>query len=156
MPTIREDIHTAAEWISKALSSSRYEADFSPNSLVEIDRFFSEHALDGKPVPGGLLSESFGSRIFSIGAYCGEVLRRNLGGDWRGDDSDPEVEINVELHLPDSTICWPMQRVMKRYKLGSSDSIAAWGAQAGLNITRDIWPALRPPENSTKPWWKLW
>jgi hypothetical protein len=164
MPSIRDDIHAAAEWISEALASSGYEADFSANSLVEIDRFFSENSVDGRPVPGGLLSESLGGRLFALGAYAGEVVRRNIGGEWRGDDDDPAVEVNVELHLPDSTICWPMQRVMKRYKLGSSDSIAAWGARAGLNITRDPWPALgaRPNVNEPElespraksPWWK--
>jgi len=164
MPSIRDDIHAAAEWISEALASSGYEADFSPNSLVEIDRFFSENSVDGRPVLGGLLSESLGGRIFALGAYAGEVVRRSIGGEWRGDDDDPSVEVNVELHLPDSTICWPMQRVMKRYKLGSSDSIAAWGSGAGLNITRDPWPALRArpkgdePElespSAKSPWWK--
>ena len=156
MPTIREDIDTASQWIAGALSESGYDADFSPNSLVEIDRFFSEHSADGQPVPGGLLCESLGSRLFSLGAYSGEVLRRNVGGEWRGDDDDPAVELTVELHLPDSTICWPMQRVMKRYQNGPSDSVAMWGSHVGLNITRDPWPALRPPDRAGKPWWKFW
>jgi hypothetical protein len=47
MPSIRDDIHAAAEWISEALASSGYEAALSPNSLVEIDRFFSENSVDG-------------------------------------------------------------------------------------------------------------
>lgn len=156
MATIREDIQTAAEWIAEALTVSGYDADFSPNSLVEVDRFLSEHSVDGQPVPGGLLAESLGARLFALGAYSGEVVRRNVGGEWRGDDDDPSVEVNVELHLPDSTICWPMQRVMKRYKNGPEASIAHWGAHAGLNVTRDPWPVLRARETAAKPWWRFW
>lgn len=44
MATIRDDIQAAAEWISQALTPSGYDADFSPNSLVEVDRFFSEYS----------------------------------------------------------------------------------------------------------------
>jgi len=80
MPSIRDDIQTAAEWIATALTASGYKADFTSNSLLEIDRFLSEHSRGGKPVPGGLLSESLGSRIFALGAYSGEVVRLNIGG----------------------------------------------------------------------------
>jgi hypothetical protein len=65
MATIKEDIATASDWISRALQSSGYHADFSPQSLREIDRFFDEHSANGSPKPGGLLAESLGSRIFA-------------------------------------------------------------------------------------------
>lgn len=74
MTSILEDVQTSAEWISTALASSGYQADFSPDSLIEIDRFFAEHCRDGKAVRGGLLSESLGSRLFAVGAY---VLQRS-------------------------------------------------------------------------------
>ena len=64
----------------------------------------------------------------------GEVVRRTKGGEWVGDDSDPEAEIRVELHLPDGTRCWPVQRVMKRFKNGPEDGIAAWGGGAALQV----------------------
>ncbi len=109
MGMIVEDVMTASTWIAQALSSSGYHADFNPGSLWEIDRFFDEHSRDGRPVAGGLLSEALGSRLFALGAYVGEVIRRQLGGEWHGDDSDPKAEISVELRLPDGTVCWPVQ-----------------------------------------------
>ena len=133
MAGIVSDVQTAAEWISKALSSSGYVADFSPASLWEIDRFFDEHARNGKAVPGGLLSENLGSRLFAIGSYVGEVIRRSEGGEWRGDDTDPAAEINVELVVGDS-VCWPTQRAMKRFANGPEDGIAAYGASFGLAV----------------------
>ena len=127
---IVRDVRTYATWISKALNASGYKADFTMESLKEIDRFFDEQSRDGKPLPGGLLSENLGARVFGLGAYVGETIRRQGGGTWKGDDSDPEAEINVELHLPDGTRMWPMQRVMKRLTLGDSDLIYPYGVVA--------------------------
>jgi hypothetical protein len=144
------DIQTAAQWIAKALSSSGYVADFSPASLWEIDRFFDEHALDGAPVRGGLLASDLGSRLFAIGGYVGEVIRRSVGGEWRGNDADPQAEINVELVVADTT-CWPVQRVMKRLKNGAEEGIAVYGGSFGLAI------GPRPTRIAKgRPWWKMW
>src|SRR6478735_4165688 len=92
MATIKEDIAAASDWMARALQSSGYRADFTPESLWEIDRFFDEHSADGSPKAGGLLSESLGSRLFAIGSYIGEVFLRHAGGEWHGDDKDPQVE----------------------------------------------------------------
>ena len=162
MASIVEDVQTSADWISKALTTSGYLADFSPDSLIEVDRFFAEHSKNGKPVRGGLLSEDLGSRPFSIGAYVGEVIRRNVGGEWHGDDADPQAEINIALHLVDGTICWPVQRAMKRFRLGPDEGIAGYGAGAGLQYTRSIWPSpdseapTEEPASQERPWWKIW
>ena len=134
MSTINQDITASADWISQALNSSGYRADFTSQSLREIDRFFDEHSQNGAARPGGLLSTGLGQRIFALGSYIGAVVRRQLGGRWVGDDSDPEAEINVELQLPDGTHCWPVQRAMKRFKNGTEDGIAAWGIGLGLEV----------------------
>jgi hypothetical protein len=134
MATIKEDIATASDWISQALQSSGYRADFTPQSLWEVDRFFDEHSANGSPKPAGLLAESLGSRIFAIGSYIGEVLRRDRGGDWHGDDADPEIEVHVELRLADGSVCWPVERAMKRLKNGSEDGIAAFGLGLGVPV----------------------
>jgi hypothetical protein len=62
----------------------------------------------------------------------GEVIRRSVGGKWSGDDSDPEAEVNVELHLPDGSVVWPVQRVMKRLQGGPEEGIAAYAAALGV------------------------
>ena len=134
MATIVEDVNAMSDWIARALRSSGYGADFTPESLWEIDRFFDENAVDGAAKRGGLLAQQLGQRIFAIGSYVGEVVRRKVGGEWVGDDSNPEAEITVELHLPDGKICWPVQRVMKRFKNGAEDGIAGWGSGLGLQV----------------------
>ncbi len=142
MGTIKEDIDKSADWISRALTSSGYRADFTPQSLWEIGRFFDENSRHGKANFGGLLSQHLGQRIFAIGSYIGEVVRRELGGEWVGNDDDPEAEISVELRLPDGGRYWPVQRVMNRFKQGAEDGVAAWGAGIGLPVGP---PPKRPP-----------
>lgn len=122
-PKIVLDAQGAAEWMAKALSMSGYKTDFSLDSLREVDRFFDEHAFEGKARPEGLLAEQLGQRIFGIGAYIGEVIRRQAGGRWLGDDSDTQAEINISLKLRKGTLIWPVQRTMKRFKNGPEDGI---------------------------------
>src|SRR5262245_37184141 len=70
-------------------------ADFSIQSLAEIDRLIDEHTRDGKPVAGGYFDpdparSSTGHRLAGLGHYVGEVLRRNYGGHWEVDtDGQP-------------------------------------------------------------------
>ncbi len=124
---IVKDALEAAEWVASALASSGYRADFSLESLKEIDRFLDDHASEGTPKPGGLLSEQFGSRMFALGAYVGEVLRRKRGGQWLGDDTDPHAAMNLRLELKPGEHVWPIERVMKRFKNGAEDGIYAYG-----------------------------
>lgn len=127
MGTLLEDLKSQSAWIAKALQSSGYRADFSLESLREIDRFFEDHSSCGNPKSGGLLSQSLGSRLFALGAYVGEVLIRANGGNWRTNDTDPDGELNVEVVLPDGGIIWPVQRMLKRLKNGAEDGIYSYG-----------------------------
>lgn len=121
-----KDAKEAAEWIATALSSSGYKADFTLESFKEIDRFVDEQTQNGRPRSGGLLAENFGARVFALGAYVGETIRRLGKGQWHGDDSDRDAEINIEVRLTSASIIWPMQRVIKRIKNGREDGIYAY------------------------------
>lgn len=126
-PEIVADALSSAEYVAGALTSSGYKADFSLASLKEIDRFFDEQAPEGEPIPDGLLSKELGSRLFAIGSYVGETIRRAGGGSWEGDDADPKAEINIAVSLKSGKTFWPVQRVMKRFKNGSEDGIYVYG-----------------------------
>lgn len=130
---IVSDALASAEWISRALSQSGYKADFTLESLKQIDRFFEEQAPNGQPKAGGLLSEQLGARLFAIGAYVGEVIRRHNSGEWQGDDNDTRAEINVAVRLKTGTVLWPVQRVIKRFKNGTEDGIWIYGAAAAAD-----------------------
>src|SRR4051812_15584458 len=108
MGTVIEDAKEASSWIATALSSSGFAADFSPASLREIDRFFDDQVQGGVAKPGGLLSQDLGARLFAVGAYIGEVIRRERGGEWVAKEDDPEAELNIAVRLPDGSTFWPM------------------------------------------------
>ena len=154
MSRIVGDTLKGAEWISQALRHSGYCADFSPQSLWYIDFFFDDHSRLGNPIPRGLLSKNLGARLFALGAYVGEVIRRSIGGEWRGDDADPEAEVNIELRFPSGAQCWPVQRVIKRFKNGAEDSIVAYAIGLGLEVgDRPHRPEAPSPK---RPWWRFW
>jgi len=119
--SLEEDIHIAEEWVVKALNSSGYEADYSLNSMKEIDRFFDE-----QNTPTGILSRNKGQILFSLGAYVGQTAIKLYGGKWITDDNDPDGEINVAVELENGSVIWPVIRCMKRCKEGPEESIYAY------------------------------
>lgn len=119
--TLAEDIPIAADWVVKALNSSGYRADYTLESMKELDRFFDEQNR-----PGGILSQNRGQILFALGAYVGQTAIRLWGGRWLTDDSDPEGEINIAVELPGGTRFWPVVRCMKRCKLGPEESLYAY------------------------------
>lgn len=116
--TLIEDIHQASEWVVKALNSSGYKADYSLESMKEIDRFFDEQSSET-----GLLSKNRGMILFSLASYIGEVAIRLYGGEWITDDSNPEGELYISVKLADGTVIWPAMRCIKRYNDGREASI---------------------------------
>ncbi|MBQ5332437.1 MAG: hypothetical protein J6K92_04165 [Oscillospiraceae bacterium] len=115
-PSLEEDIHSACEWVVNALNVSGYNADYSLESMKELDRFFDEQSGEG-----GILSRNRGQIIFAVSSYIGETVIRLYGGKWSGSD-----EINMSVELNNGTIIFPTQKVMKRYQNGSEDSIYAY------------------------------
>ncbi|MGW0874249.1 hypothetical protein ACWD3Z_27735 [Streptomyces sp. NPDC002740] len=130
-----DDIYTNAQLIARALNSYGYKADFTPGSLREVERFMEEHSKHGVAVAGGLLATDLGPRLFALGTYVGETVRQTLGGAWATDRDDPTAEMNIALHLPDGSIIWPVQRVIKRFRNGPEDSVTFYGAALGLTDT---------------------
>lgn len=120
-PTLDEDIHTACEWVVMALNSSGYKADYTVESMKEIDRFIDEQSGEN-----GIISRGRGKILFSLGCYVGETVIRLYGGKWHTDDNDPEGEINASVELDNGTVIFPIQRVIKRYQNGSEDGIYAY------------------------------
>lgn len=80
----RDELSRASNWISNFLIREGYHADYTIESLFEVDKFFKEKLH--------LVLESDNNRnfIFSISAYIGEVMIRKFHGSW-------EVSHNIDL-----------------------------------------------------------
>jgi hypothetical protein len=131
MGTIYEDIATAADQIATELLGHGFGLDFTLASLAEVDRFLDENAAPGSAATDTLLSSRLGPWMFALGSYCGEVLRRAIGGEWRwaGLDDDKAASTDTELVLPDGSLVFPLQRIWKRLMSGAEESMTTWAAE---------------------------
>lgn len=163
MATLLEDIKIQSEWLIEAFAADNLKLDYTIHSLIEVDKFFNRNTRNGKAVKGGRFSKNLGAIIFSIGAYVGQTIVKTIpSAAWETDDNDPQGEITAAVKLPDGTIMWPMQKVMKRFKNGSEDSIYAYGHHITKDLTNEAFDqSYWDIENENvlifkKPWWKFW
>jgi hypothetical protein len=126
-PSIVRDAVEAADWMAKSLSAWGYKADFSLESLKDVDRFIDEEAPGGTPKPGGHLAQQFGVHIFGLGAYLGETIRRQGEGQWEGNDRDAYPEVTLAVRLKSGAVLWPTQRVLKRLEYGAENGLYPYG-----------------------------
>ena len=163
MATLLQDIKTQSDWIINAFAADKLKLDYSIQSFIEIDKFFNQHSKNGKAVKGGRLSQNLGPILFSIGSYVGQTIIKNVPGAlWQTDDKDPEGEFTASVKLPDGTLIFPMQRIVKRFKNGSEDAVYVYGHYIAGNyisqpFDQSFWQIM-PNENNkpSKPWWKFW
>lgn len=117
-PTLLQDIYSSSEWVANALNVSGYKADYSLESMKEIDRFFDEQNTST-----GILSKNRGQILFALGSYIGQTVIKLYGGKWITDDNNPEGEMNIAVILDNGSTIWPVLKCMKRYTSGQEDSI---------------------------------
>ncbi len=112
MTTLKEDIKTQSDWIVRAFEYDGLHLDYTFESIVEIDRFFALNMKDGKPNKKGRLSKKgAGGILFSMGAYVGETIIKNIEGtEWLTDDSGSKEELKVAMKMPDGAIIFPIQK----------------------------------------------
>lgn len=124
-----EDIQIASQWVSEALISSGYNADYSIESLKELDRFLKEENR-----PKGILSKDVGSKLFALGAYLGEVFIKKYGGVWITDDYDRNGEIKITVQLDVDITFMPVMSVMKCYENCEENSLYALAMAIEENV----------------------
>jgi len=126
-PSIVRDALEAADWMAKSLAGWGYKADYSLDSLKDVDRFIDDEAPGGKPKPGGHLSQQFGTHMFGLGAYVGETIRRLGDGQWEGNDRDAWPEVTLAVRLKSGAVLWPTQRMLKRFENGKENGLYPYG-----------------------------
>jgi hypothetical protein len=88
--------------------------DYSPKSLKRLDRAISRYFRKEEPLP---------TTVLSLGAYLGEVIRRNIGGRWKLKDNYMECYIG-DLGVIEAL--YPFRRVYKRFVRGKRASLHLW------------------------------
>ena len=97
--TLEQDIKASCEWVIKALNSSGYKADYTLESMKEVDRFFDE-----QNTPDGILSNNRGQILFALASYIGETVIKLYGGKWVIDEDEPNNEINMAVQTNSGTV----------------------------------------------------
>ncbi|MEQ8820161.1 MAG: hypothetical protein RLY93_07925 [Sumerlaeia bacterium] len=92
------------------------ELDYSRESLVELDRIISEMWPEKPPA---MLEQM----ILGMGAYLGETMVRNLGGQWVY-EQDYGFVIVLKGQEGEEMKSLPMNRVHKRFVNGMEDSLS--------------------------------
>jgi hypothetical protein len=70
MGTLKEDIKLQSDWIVKAFAADGFKLDYTIDSIIEVDRFFTKNMKNGQPRKGGrLYGKGFGPILFSIGSF---------------------------------------------------------------------------------------
>jgi len=90
--------------------------DYSSKSLEELDSFISKRF---EPPGSKFVGDSF---MVGIGCYVGEVIVRTIGGRW---NNSGDCEINDVGAVQAIS---PVQKVVKRFKNGSVDSLSFYYA----------------------------
>jgi hypothetical protein len=103
------------------------ELDFTPQSLSELDDQFDlvEYAIPGGKSPANI---DLLAKIW--GAYLGEYLRRELGGEWFAQDGEDGPRIG--LRLAHETV-FPHEQVRRRLTGGPEHNLCDYFEQRKAN-----------------------
>lgn len=161
MGTLYEDIKVHSAWLVNAFKADGLLLDNSIDSIIEIDKFFYKNMSGNVPKRGGrLYGSGYGGILFSIGAYVGETIIKNVPeSKWITDDSLEEGTLYVSVILPDGAEIFPVEKVIKRFKNGPEDAIYPYVHQLTQKFTNnkfnDAFWALKE-DITTKKWWQFW
>jgi hypothetical protein len=92
--------------------ASELRLDYSVESLQRLDQFISENF---EPAGSKTIADSLPQ---GIGCYLGEVIIRNLGGDW-SEEEKPEV-VGISTLEP----IQPIDKAHRRFQNGRQDSLS--------------------------------
>jgi hypothetical protein len=142
------DAAAAAGEAAARLAAVGYEPDYSAGSIQAIDELVArEIVAPGQPRSDGWLAEDLDRRVLQLGAYLGEVVRRELGGRWDG-PFGPEAR----LVLAGGAVCWPIRRLEQLVSEGPvGGGVAGYAAALGVQDTARRRPKLRLPRFMRNP-----
>ncbi|HEY9746717.1 MAG TPA: hypothetical protein V6C99_10925 [Oculatellaceae cyanobacterium] len=109
--------------------------DYSKESLQRLDQFISDNF---EPVGSKAIADSL---LQGIGCYLGEVIIRNLGGEW---DESGKPEIVGLSTLPPIQ---PIEKAHQRFQNGRQDSLA-WYYHSLAKKAYEMEAANNPPQNN--------
>ncbi len=109
----------AAEFVEVARGSLGLELDMTPDSLKAVDAILDQFR-------GQLAGEGEAAKaraVLWIGAYYGEVVRRQLGGGWV---TTPEGDVGLVIEAESGFVLWCFETVAEEVYEGDDKNL--WGS----------------------------
>lgn len=127
--SIEEAIKTSSKKVCRDLRKCGYVLNYSVDSVKELDKFIKEYFSNGKLIKEIELFKNKDMEFFKLamGAYIGEVIKKNYKGNWIYNVFSARVYdyINLEIELKNNITIYPYQETLKRIndtELGSLHS----------------------------------
>lgn len=92
--------------------------DYSMESLQRIESYIEENYPRSEGGNNPFPAVRAGVKLFYLGAYLGEVLRKKVGGQWVFDERHPLGQIQAELRLSNGKTLRPIEEIMNRVEEG--------------------------------------
>ena len=160
-----------------AFSKRRFDfaLDFSEQSLESIDCILADYTKSGLIVPDNLSAteqEELWILCKLLGGYVGEVIIRNIGGEWQQKDVGEEAAYiklvtvgGVEGSPPDAiwrVLTEPYKASMETYYqglkaiLGHGDEVIEHGIRGTRLPPLSAQSPGQKLDADKRPWWKFW
>lgn len=109
----------AADIVAAVREGCRIRLDYSPGSLLQVDRVIGGIRRELPP------REAVADPLLGFGAYLGEVLVRTAGAEWVDFDDVQQLVFGhpFGLRTPDARTWDPLSRAAKRYDDGPAHSL---------------------------------
>ncbi|MCI4667532.1 MAG: hypothetical protein MRZ79_05170 [Bacteroidia bacterium] len=127
MEDLQDIIQTGVNSHISICSQIGLNADFSLQSIADMDSLIDEIFVDGKLDSPMVASEHENMILLGFGSYLGEMIIRSTGsGAWAEDDTFGEGLAFSCVDLPAGLRIWPFQKVLKRINNGPEDSLRSY------------------------------
>ena len=100
----------------------KIDLDYSLESLNKIEDYLNSTFKNAKPKSNSFFYEDTESKCFGLGAYLGEVIRKN-GKGVRWNNKAVDSVIGITLETPDGSTAFTINKAFKRIHNGPEDNI---------------------------------
>jgi hypothetical protein len=147
-----EEIRANAGLVVQQLREPSGIEDFGYNmqSVAWVDEYIEQQRSRSD-----LSKASIDRLIQTLGAFLGESVIANYGGQWRQTDEVWEVVLAPDKFRPDSAV-YPFAQVLWHLRAGrdAGHGTRAWFQEIPVTYGRNVHIVCVEPER--RPWWKIW
>jgi hypothetical protein len=126
-PAAVAEVIAHAKIVARDLKAYGCKANFSFDSLTDLDSYIDNTIGDIRLPTDKLNSDAVTPLILGVGGYVGETIKKRLKGIWRGSDAYPAGPLNHGIVVPKQAgSFFPIARAKARIEIGPSMSLSAY------------------------------